>query len=190
MAQAFNVDEETARAIQSPKRQRDQIINVRGGLSIASPWSQEGECGEEEEQQKGQPGQSEGRRPRPSGAREEEEEEQKGQGEQSEQHRPRPWGQGQEEEEEKQEKGGDGREEKEEHEEGEGHGGQGCGCDNALEETICSLKLHQNIGNPARADLYNPRAGRISTINSLDLPILRWLRLSAEWVVLYRVSGF
>ncbi|KAJ1416593.1 RmlC-like cupin domain superfamily [Sesbania bispinosa] len=57
---------------------------------------------------------------------------------------------------------------------------------NALEETVCTLKLHENIADPARADLFNPRAGRISTVNSLTLPVLKWLQLSAEWVNLYK----
>ncbi|CAJ2627896.1 unnamed protein product [Trifolium pratense] len=57
---------------------------------------------------------------------------------------------------------------------------------NGLEETICSARIRENIARPGRADLYNPRAGRISTVNSLTLPILRRLRLSAEYVHLYR----
>ncbi|XP_045829319.1 legumin B-like [Trifolium pratense] len=57
---------------------------------------------------------------------------------------------------------------------------------NGLEETICSARIRENIARPGRADLYNPRAGRISTVNSLTLPILRRLRLSAEYVLLYR----
>ncbi|GAU50916.1 hypothetical protein TSUD_411160 [Trifolium subterraneum] len=57
---------------------------------------------------------------------------------------------------------------------------------NVLAETICSAKIRENIARPDRADLYNPRAGRISTVNSLTLPILRNLRLSAEYVLLYR----
>nr|CAA83674.1 legumin B [Vicia sativa] len=74
-------------------------------------------------------------------------------------------------------------EEKEEEEEEKHRSEQGR---NGLEETICSAKIRENIANPARADLYNPRAGRISTANSLTLPILRYLRLSAEYVRLYR----
>ncbi|KAK2455603.1 RmlC cupins superfamily protein [Trifolium repens] len=58
--------------------------------------------------------------------------------------------------------------------------------ENGLEETICSAKIRENIARPERADLYNPRAGRISTVNSLTLPILRRLRLSAEYVRLFR----
>lgn len=109
LAEAFNIDEETASRLQSPRglHQGSQIVRVRGGLGgLLIPREQQ----QEEEEEGG----------------------------------------------------------------------------NALEETICSLKLHQNIGSPRAADFYNPRAGRITTINSLDLPILKWLKLSAEWVVLYR----
>ncbi|XP_028791696.1 legumin type B-like [Neltuma alba] len=109
---AFNVDEETARNIQSLGGRTDQMITVRGGLSF-SPQSQQG--------------------------REE------SQGKQSKQ-------------------------------------GQGNG--NGLEE-VCNLKIHQNIADPSQADFFNPLAGRISSTNLLDLPILNWLRLSAEYVVLY-----
>lgn len=58
---------------------------------------------------------------------------------------------------------------------------------NGLEETLCTAKLRQNLDEPTRADIYNPRGGRISTLNSQKLPILSWLRLSAEKGVLYRV---
>ncbi|KAL8515817.1 hypothetical protein ACS0TY_014498 [Phlomoides rotata] len=60
------------------------------------------------------------------------------------------------------------------------------GNKNGLEETYCSLKIRQNIDNPARADVYNPRGGRITTLNSQTLPILSYLRLSAERGVLYK----
>ncbi|KAL0437366.1 UNVERIFIED_CONTAM: 11S globulin seed storage protein Jug r 4 [Sesamum radiatum] len=60
------------------------------------------------------------------------------------------------------------------------------GRGNGLEETICSAKLRENIDKPSRADIYNPRAGRFSTINSLTLPILNFLQLSAARGVLYR----
>ncbi|TKY52739.1 Glycinin protein [Spatholobus suberectus] len=71
-------------------------------------------------------------------------------------------------------------EEEERHTKKKGHVGNG------LEETICTLKLHENIDHPARADFYNPRAGRISTLNSLTLPVLRLYDLSAQYVVLYK----
>lgn len=62
-------------------------------------------------------------------------------------------------------------------------GGQG----NGLEETICSMKLRVNADDPANADVYNPRAGRCSRINSFKFPILKFLQLSAERGVLYKV---
>ena len=37
-------------------------------------------------------------------------------------------------------------------------------------------------------DIFNPRAGRVRTINSLTLPVLKLLRLSAQWVKLYKVT--
>lgn len=61
-------------------------------------------------------------------------------------------------------------------------------ADNGLEETICSLRLKENIGDASRADIYTPEAGRLSSTNSHRFPILRWLQLSAERGVLYRVS--
>ncbi|KAG6498064.1 hypothetical protein ZIOFF_045972 [Zingiber officinale] len=57
---------------------------------------------------------------------------------------------------------------------------------NGLEEAYCTLKNKQNIGNPVRADFYNPRAGRLTTLNSQKLPILRFIQLSAEKGVLRR----
>lgn len=57
---------------------------------------------------------------------------------------------------------------------------------NGLEETLCTAKFRENIDRPTRADVYNPRGGRISTLNSQKLPILKWLGLSAEKGLLYR----
>ncbi|PHT44484.1 hypothetical protein CQW23_13642 [Capsicum baccatum] len=59
---------------------------------------------------------------------------------------------------------------------------------NGIEETICSAKVRQNIDDPSHADIYNPHAGRFTTINSFTLPILRFLKLSASRGVLYRNS--
>ncbi|GAV69599.1 Cupin_1 domain-containing protein [Cephalotus follicularis] len=59
------------------------------------------------------------------------------------------------------------------------------GRDNGIEEAFCSMRLRENIADPRRADTYNPRAGRINTLNSHDLPILSYLQLSAEHGVLY-----
>lgn len=61
------------------------------------------------------------------------------------------------------------------------------GRDNGLEETYCTIKLKHNINNPSDADVYNPRGGRISTVNSFNLPVLRWIQLSAEKGNLYQV---
>nr|XP_043621177.1 11S globulin seed storage protein Ana o 2.0101-like [Erigeron canadensis] len=58
--------------------------------------------------------------------------------------------------------------------------------DNGIEQTICSTKFSANIASPARADVYNPRGGRISSLNSHKLPILNLLKLSAERGVLYK----
>ncbi|OVA02398.1 11-S seed storage protein [Macleaya cordata] len=57
---------------------------------------------------------------------------------------------------------------------------------NGLEETLCSARLVENIADPTRADVYSPRGGRISSLNSQKLPILNYLQLSAERGVLYR----
>ncbi|KAJ0111380.1 hypothetical protein Patl1_01775 [Pistacia atlantica] len=58
------------------------------------------------------------------------------------------------------------------------------GRDNGLEETICTMKLKENIHDPSRSDIYTPEVGRITSLNSLNLPILKWLQLSAERGVL------
>ncbi|XP_023897463.1 LOW QUALITY PROTEIN: 11S globulin seed storage protein Jug r 4 [Quercus suber] len=60
------------------------------------------------------------------------------------------------------------------------------GGDNGIEETLCTLRLRENIYDPSRADIYNPQAGRISTLNSHNLPVLRRLQLSAEFGRLQR----
>jgi len=59
---------------------------------------------------------------------------------------------------------------------------------NFFDETVCTLKLHENIADPSRADVFNPRAGRITNVNSLTLPVLKLLHLSAQWVYLYKVT--
>ncbi|KAL1203190.1 Cruciferin PGCRURSE5 [Cardamine amara subsp. amara] len=50
---------------------------------------------------------------------------------------------------------------------------------NGLEETICSMRTHENIDDPARADVYKPNLGRVTSVNSFTLPILEHIRLSA-----------
>ncbi|KNA21073.1 hypothetical protein SOVF_046580 [Spinacia oleracea] len=65
------------------------------------------------------------------------------------------------------------------------HGGQSRRQQNGIEQTICSARLTVNIDNPERADVFNPQGGRLTSINSQKLPILNFLRLSAEKVNLY-----
>ncbi|KAK9945073.1 hypothetical protein M0R45_010604 [Rubus argutus] len=62
---------------------------------------------------------------------------------------------------------------------------QGQQGQNGIEEIFCHMKIKENIGKPSTADVYSPQAGRISTLNSLSMPILRHLRLSAERGFLY-----
>ena len=52
------------------------------------------------------------------------------------------------------------------------------GRGNGFEETICSLKLKENIDNPSLVDFANPQAGKISHLNNHKFPILRHLQLS------------
>jgi len=74
----------------------------------------------------------------------------------------------------------------EEEREIEYRGGRGGGF-NGIEETFCTARLKHNINDPERADFFNPRAGRLTTVNSLNLPILRSVQLSVERGVLYPV---
>nr|BAO50859.1 13S globulin [Fagopyrum esculentum] len=62
----------------------------------------------------------------------------------------------------------------------------GSGGSNGLEQAFCNLKFKQNVNRPSRADVFNPRAGRINTVNSNNLPILEFIQLSAQHVVLYK----
>ncbi|KAF8038248.1 hypothetical protein BT93_B0946 [Corymbia citriodora subsp. variegata] len=55
-----------------------------------------------------------------------------------------------------------------------------------LQETLCTMRLRENIGNPSRSDFYTQQAGHITTLNSYELPILYWLQLSAEKGHLHR----
>ncbi len=58
---------------------------------------------------------------------------------------------------------------------------------NGLEENFCTIKARVNIENPSRADSYNPRAGKISSVNSQKFPILNLIQMSATRVNLYQV---
>ncbi|GMJ01308.1 CRUCIFERINA [Hibiscus trionum] len=63
------------------------------------------------------------------------------------------------------------------------------GRDNGLEETFCAMRLKENIADPERADIFNPQAGRLTTLNRFNLPILNALGLSAERGYLYNRAG-
>ncbi|WCJ24049.1 11S globulin seed storage protein 1 [Euphorbia peplus] len=62
---------------------------------------------------------------------------------------------------------------------------QGSSRRNGVEETFCTQRLKHNINDPSRADIFNPQAGRVTNINSHNLPILSYLRLSVQKGVLY-----
>nr|GMD17192.1 legumin A-like [Ipomoea batatas] len=66
---------------------------------------------------------------------------------------------------------------------------QGGGSSNGLEETLCTARVRQNIDNPRRADIFDPQAGRFTTLNSLTLPIFGQVRLSAARGILNRNWG-
>lgn len=59
---------------------------------------------------------------------------------------------------------------------------------NGFDETICTTKDKDNVDNPSRAAVYNPQAGRFSTVNSFTLPLLSFLQLSLAKGVLHRVN--
>ncbi|XP_068650876.1 cocosin 1-like [Aristolochia californica] len=61
---------------------------------------------------------------------------------------------------------------------------------NGLEETLCNTRLRYNIADPRRADVYSPKGGRITSINSQKVPILNFLQLNAEKGVLQRNAIF
>ncbi|XVF28598.1 hypothetical protein REPUB_Repub15cG0043600 [Reevesia pubescens] len=107
-----------------------------------------------------------------------------------EEQRQQQQGSEEEEEEEEEERGGQRRERKRSsrkhgHEKSrQGRRGE-SGSSNGLEETFCTMSLKHRTDS-SYADVFNPRAGRITTVNSYNLPILQFLQLSAERGVLYK----
>ncbi|KAJ9154159.1 hypothetical protein P3X46_027524 [Hevea brasiliensis] len=65
-------------------------------------------------------------------------------------------------------------------------GSRGSGRYNGVEETFCALSLQHNINDLSQVDVFNPRAGRITNVNSNHLPVLIRLQLSVQKGVLYR----
>ncbi|XP_058750738.1 legumin B-like [Vicia villosa] len=185
LAQSLNTKEHTAKRLRSPRDKRGQIVKVEDGLDIISPELQEEEEQQSHSQREEEDEDEEEREQRHHKHSEKEEEDED---EPRSHETRRKWKKHTEEK--KRESHGQGEEkqeqEKKEEEEEEIQRQHSKGGKNGLEETICSTKIRENIARPSRADLYNSRAGRISTVNSLTLPILRNLRLSAEYVLLYR----
>ncbi|XP_010265035.1 PREDICTED: 11S globulin subunit beta-like [Nelumbo nucifera] len=58
--------------------------------------------------------------------------------------------------------------------------------ENGLEEALCNMRLRQNIGKATRSDVYTPFGGRLTTLNSQNLPILGFYQLSAQRGHLYK----
>nr|CAA47809.1 legumin (minor small) [Pisum sativum] len=205
LAHSLNTKEDTAKRLRSPQDERGQIVKVEDGLHIISPELQE----EEEQshsQRKEEEEEEQEQRHRKHSKKEDEDEDEEEEEEREQRHRKHSEKEEEDEDEprsyetrrkwkkhtaeKERESHGQGEEEEElekEEEEEEGIQRQHSkGRKNGLEETICSAKIRENIARPSRGDLYNSGAGRISTVNSLTLPILRNLRLSAEYVLLYR----
>ncbi|KAK4595356.1 hypothetical protein RGQ29_013704 [Quercus rubra] len=161
LAEVFNVNEDTIRNLQGLKEDRSNIVRVKGRLQVARP--------------------PRSREERERLERQEREQEREDEREQSESRRG-GHGRGREEreQEERQQEREEEREQERERRESQ-RGGRGGGGYNGIEETLCTLRLRENIHDPSRADIYNPHAGRISTLNSHNLPVLRWLQLSAEF---------
>ncbi|XP_019178691.1 PREDICTED: legumin A-like [Ipomoea nil] len=63
-------------------------------------------------------------------------------------------------------------------------GRHGGGSSNALEETLCTARVLQNIESSENADIYDDQAGHFTTLNSFTLPIFSLVRLSAARGVL------
>ena len=57
---------------------------------------------------------------------------------------------------------------------------------NGLDENFCAIRARLNIENPNHADTYNPRAGRITNLNSQKFSILNLVQMSATRVNLYQ----
>ncbi|XP_078429340.1 cocosin 1-like [Wolffia australiana] len=53
---------------------------------------------------------------------------------------------------------------------------------NGVAEVFCNLSNRETTRDPARADVFSREAGSVTSVNSGKLPILRYLRLSAEGV--------
>nr|CAA44874.1 legumin-like storage protein [Picea glauca] len=59
------------------------------------------------------------------------------------------------------------------------------GDENGVEELVCPLRVKHNADNPEDADVYVRDGGRLNRVNRFKLPVLKYLRLGAERVVLH-----
>lgn len=196
LGQVLKVKESIIRKLQSPdeEHRKHQIIHVKGGLSIIRPplelepeirseesktHSEHGEKRvEEEEEVEDEPDKREHRKWRKETRKQHREGEGECEGEEEEVVEERETKTKEHCHHGEKERSHGERTRTREHEEQH----------NFFDETVCTLKLHENIADPSRADVFNPRAGRITNVNSLTLPVLKLLHLSAQWVYLYKVT--
>ena len=61
--------------------------------------------------------------------------------------------------------------------------------ENGVEEVVCSLRVKHNADNPEDADIYVRDGGRMNIVNRFKLPVLKYLGLGAERVILRPVSN-
>eukprot|EP00253_Pinus_taeda_P008818 PITA_08818 len=56
--------------------------------------------------------------------------------------------------------------------------------ENGMEELVCALRVRHNADNPEDADVYVRDGGRMNIVNRFKLPVLKYLGLGAERVIL------
>nr|AAA68981.1 legumin-like storage protein [Pseudotsuga menziesii] len=56
--------------------------------------------------------------------------------------------------------------------------------ENDVEEVVCALRVKHNADNPEDADIYVRDGGRMNIVNRFKLPVLKYLGLGAERVIL------
>ncbi|KAL0006339.1 hypothetical protein SO802_013900 [Lithocarpus litseifolius] len=139
LVEVFNVNEDTIRNLQGLQKDKSNIVRVKGRLQVARPpRSREGrgrlERQERKQEREDEKKQRESRRGGRGCGREEREQEER-----------------QQEREEEREREMERRESR--------RGGLGRGHYNGIEETLCTLRLRENIHDSLRADIYNPKAG-------------------------------
>ncbi|CAL0326859.1 unnamed protein product [Lupinus luteus] len=162
LEEAFSVDREIVRSIKGKNDDREGgIIEVKEGLKVISPPTM---------------------RPRPG---QEEEEQRRGEEKRGDRRRPHHHHHHHAEEEKEEEWSHEVRRVRRPGRHDDDREGR-----NGLEETLCTMRLRHNIGQSTSPDAYNPQAGRLKTLTSIDLPILGWLGLAAEHGSIYKNAMF